>query len=182
MSDSAAEPEPVSADQTPEQPASPAETITIPAAEFEAAKREAQDWKERCLRNQAEFDNVRKRLRKDADEAGTRAVARAMKPLLNEIDNLQRAIEAAKPEAFVEFAQGVSLIRENLRMALSGVGIEPVPCEGIFDPAVHEVIAEEESADVPKGTIVKIHRQGYRVKDQLVRSAQVIVAKPPAAG
>ncbi len=162
-------------------PESAPEFITIPTAEFETAKREAAEWKDRCLRNQAEFENVRKRLRKEADEAATRATARAVKPFLNEIDNLARAVEVATPEAFADFAQGVTLIRENLNGALRGLGIEPVTCEGAFDPSIHEVIAEAEHAEVPKGHILTVHRSGYRLKDQLVRTAQVVVAKPPAA-
>lgn len=158
------------------------ETITILASEFEAAKRESGEWKERCQRNQAEFDNIRKRLRKEADEAGSRAVARAVKPLLNEIDNLGRALEAATPATFNEFAQGVTLTRQNLLSALQAQGIEAVICEGLFDPTVHEVIAEQESAEVAKGTILQVCRAGYKLKEQLVRSAQVIVAKPPVAG
>ena len=157
------------------------ETITIATAEFEAIKRDAVEWKDRCLRNQAEFENIRKRLRKEADEAGSRGVVRAVKPLLNEIDNLTRALESATPEAFGEFAQGVTLIRENLANALKGQGLETIVCEGVFDPTVHEVLAEEEKADVPKGTILSVFRSGYKLKDQLVRTAQVVVAKPPAA-
>ena len=155
------------------------ETITIPVSEFEAAKREAGEWKDRCLRNQAEFENIRKRLRKEADEAGSRGVVRAVKPLLNEIDNLTRALESATPESFSEFAQGVTLIRENLANALKGQGLETIVCEGVFDPTVHEVIAEQES-EQPKGTILSVFRSGYKIKDQLVRTAQVVVAKPTA--
>lgn len=156
------------------------ESITITVAEYEALKRDVAEWKDRCLRNQAEFDNIRKRLRKEADEAGVRAVARAVKPLLNEIDNLGRAIDSATVEGFNEFAQGVTLTRDNLRGALQGQGIEQIPCEGVFDPTVHEVIAEQEDASVPKGTILQVFRAGYQVKGQLVRTAQVVVAKAPA--
>lgn len=179
MSDPAPQPAPAAEQPAPEAAAS-AETITLPVAEFEALRREVGEWKERCLRNQAEFDNVRKRLRKEADEAGTRAVARSVKPLLTELDNLGRAIEAARPEAFAEFAQGVTMIRENLRAGLAGQGLEQVVCEGVFDPAVHEVLAEHEDASVPKGTILQVHRTGWRLKEQLVRAAQVVVARPPA--
>jgi molecular chaperone GrpE len=178
MSNESAQPAP-SSDQTGAEPAA-ADTITIPTAEFESARREAGEWKERCMRSQAEFENVRKRLRKEADEAGTRAVARFVKPILTEIDNLERALAAAQPASFAEFAQGVSMIQANLATALRGAGIETIPCEGVFDPAVHEVIAEAEGTDHPRGTIVKVHRAGYRLKDQLVRAAQVVVAKPPA--
>ncbi|MBA3707869.1 MAG: nucleotide exchange factor GrpE [Planctomycetes bacterium] len=158
------------------------EQISVPAQEFEALKREVADWKERCLRSQAEFDNVRKRLRKEADEAGTRAIARFVKPILNELDNLERALGSATPEAFNEFAQGVTMIRENLRSALANAGIEEVPAEGAFDPSLHEAIAEEERDDIPRGHIAKVHRPGFRLKDQLVRSAQVVVAKPKSPG
>ena len=165
--------------ETPENDAV-VENITIPASEFEAAKRDASEWKDRSLRNQAEFEYIRKRLRKEADEAGARGVVRAMKPLLNEIDNLGRAIDSATPQQFAEFAQGVTMIRDNLKNALVGQGIETIVCEGIFDPTVHEVIAEQESADVPKGTILQVFRAGYKLKDQLIRTAQVVVAKPSA--
>jgi molecular chaperone GrpE len=147
--------------------------------ELDTARRELIELKERWMRAQAEFENARKRLRKEADEAGTRALARGIKPVLDEIDNLGRALEVAKPEAFAEFASGVAMISGNLASALAAQGITAIPCEGIFDPAVHEVIAEVAQAGVPRGTIVTVHRAGYRLRDQLVRSAQVIVAKEP---
>jgi molecular chaperone GrpE len=168
-------------DEQNQQPDAAMDTVTIPIAEFEAARQQTMEWKERCARQQAEFENVRKRLRKEADEAGGRAVARFVRPILDQLDNLDRAIAVANPAAFNEFAMGVSMIRESLSGSLSTSGIEAVPSEGIFDPAVHEVLAEEECADLPKGTIVKVHRSGWKLKDQLIRAAQVVVAKPPAA-
>ncbi|MEK7414714.1 MAG: nucleotide exchange factor GrpE, partial [Planctomycetota bacterium] len=62
--------------------------------------------------------------------------------------------------------------------SLAAAGIEPVASTGLFDPAHHEVLAEEERADLPKGHIVMVHRSGWKLKDQLVRTAQVVVAKP----
>jgi molecular chaperone GrpE len=154
-----------------------------PAAETELDLLRAQvaELKDRQLRMQAEFDNVRKRLRREADEAGTRAVARAFRPLLDQIDNLERALGAATPETFAEFAQGVSMIRDGLVGGLTAAGLSRIVTDGVFDPAVHEALAEEERADLPKGTITGVHRAGWMVKDQLVRAAQVVVAKPAAA-
>lgn len=170
-------------DQTHDEEADQAAEAAAPAApesELDTARREAIEWRDRSLRSQAEFDNARKRMRKEADEAGTRAVARFVKPILDQLDNLERALGVAKPEAFAEFAQGVTMIRENLVAALANAGIETVPAEGPFDPSVHEAIAELETDDVPKGHIAQVHRAGYKLKDQLVRSAQVVVAKPKA--
>ena len=94
---------------------------------------------------------------------------------------VERALSAAQPASFAEFAQGVTMIHANLQTALRNAGIETVSSEGLFDPAIHEVIAEAEHADKPRGTIVQVHRPGYRLKYQLVRAAQVVVARPPAA-
>lgn len=177
------EPAPAPTENAPEAaPAetASAETVTLAVSEYEQLKRDALEWKERCVRQQAEFENVRKRLRKEADESGTRATARTVKPVLTEIDNLERAISAANPAAFSDFAQGVTMINENLKSALAGLGLERIACEGIFDPAVHEVLAEQETADQPRGSIVQVHRSGWKLKDQLVRAAQVVVARPPA--
>ena len=171
-------------DQTQPQPDSPetdqaasGETITIPVAEFEAMRGQVVEWKERCMRNQAEFENIRKRLRKEADEARTRGVAHFVRPILDQLDNLDRALGAAAPESFSEFAQGVTMIRESLSASLTAAGIEPIPKEGVFDPSIHEVLAEEAREGMAKGTILLTHRSGWKLKDQLIRSAQVVVAK-----
>lgn len=163
--------------ETPATDAAPGETITVPVAEYEATRQQVGEWKERCARQQAEFENVRKRLRREADEAGNRAIARFVRPILDQLDNLDRAIAAADPASFAEFAQGVTMIRESLRASLTASGIEQVPAEGVFDPAVHEVLAEEAREGLAKGTIVLTHRSGWRLKEQLIRSAQVVVAK-----
>ncbi|MEK7414363.1 MAG: nucleotide exchange factor GrpE, partial [Planctomycetota bacterium] len=97
------QPEPLPNSPEPEQPASELETLQLQLVE----------WKERCVRQQAEFENVRKRLRKEVDEAGSRAVARFVRPLLDQFDNLDRALAAASPESFAEFAKGVTMIRES---------------------------------------------------------------------
>lgn len=146
-------------------------------SEGDVLRAEIRDLKERLLRAQAEFDNVRKRLRREADESGSRAVARFCKPVLDQIDNLTRALNAANPATFADFAMGVTLTREGLLSALAGQGIEQVVSEGVFDPAVHEVIDETERADLPRGTIISVNRAGFRFKEQLVRAAQVVVAK-----
>lgn len=166
MSDEQTTPEPV--DQT---------TPVPELSETDLLRAEVRELKERLLRAQAEFDNARKRLRREADEAGSRAVARFCKPVLDQIDNLTRALNAADPATFADFAMGVTLTREGLLAALASQGIAQVPTEGLFDPAVHEVIGESERPDLPRGTILSVNRAGFRLKDQLVRAAQVVVAK-----
>jgi molecular chaperone GrpE len=161
--------------------ASDTDASALDLSEADLLRGEIKDLKERLLRAQAEFDNARKRLRREADEAGSRSIARFCKPVLDQIDNLTRALSAADPANFGDFATGVTMTREGLLAALAGQGIEQVVTEGVFDPAMHEVIAEEERADLPRGTIISVHRAGFRLKDHLVRAAQVVVAKPPSS-
>jgi molecular chaperone GrpE len=151
----------------------------IVESELDILRAENAELKERLLRQQADFDNVRKRLRREMEETGTRAVVRFVRPLLTELDNFERAILAANPDAFQDFAMGVSMIKENVDGILSSQGIEPVPAEGVFDPAVPEVIAEVEHPDQPRGQIVEVFRSGYRLGGQIIRAAQVVVARPP---
>ncbi len=158
----------------------PDEEVIIMASEFEKLQSTIAELRDQLMRQQAEFENVRKRLRKTADEAGIRSLARFVRPLLNEMDNFEMAIKAANPEKFNDFAMGVTMIHENVKGVFSGAGIQIVQADGIFDPAKHEVVAEIEQEDVARGQIIEVQRNGYQLNDQIIRAAQVIVAKPPA--
>ena len=157
------------------------EQITISVDEYEQLKNAQTEAREQMMRQQAEFENTRRRLRKTADEAGTRSLASFIRPILNEMDNFEMAIKAANPEKFNDFAMGITMIHENLKGIFSGSGVEIIPAEGVFDPALHEVVAEIEQEGAQRGEIIGVQRTGYKMNDQVVRAAQVIVGKPPAA-
>lgn len=146
-------------------------------SEADMLRAQVQELQQRLIRQQADFDNIRKRLRRESEEAGTRAVVRFVRPMLTELDNFEHALLAANPEKFQDFAMGVTMIKTNLDGLLDGAGISQIPAEGIFDPARHEVLSEIEQADAERGTIVQVARTGYMCGDQVVRAAQVIVAK-----
>ncbi len=155
------------------------EEMTIMASEYETLQHTVTELREQVMRQQAEFENVRKRLRKTADESGARSLASFIRPLLNEMDNFEMAIKAANPEKFTDFAMGITMIHENIKNIFSGAGVEIIQADGIFDPARHEVVAEIEQDDVQRGQIIDVQRNGYQLNEQVIRAAQVIVAKPP---
>jgi len=155
-----------------------AEEPSVPLAEFEELQARYREAVEVNLRQRADFDNTRKRLRRSADEAGNRALAAFIRPVLVELDHLGLAIEHAAAGTSEEFVQGVTMLHENLQGIFTGAGIEQIATDGVFDPAVHEVVAELPS-DEPRGTIIGIQRTGYRLGEQVIRAAQVIVAKGP---
>lgn len=158
-----------------------AESEHMPGDPLTELQQEVGELREQLLRQRADFENARKRFRREADEAGQRAIARFARPILSELDNFDRALQAANPEQFQDFALGVSMTKTNLDNVLSDHGLEKIPCEGVFDPAWHEVLSEVEDADQPRGTIVSVARIGYRLGNQVVRAAQVVVSRLPAA-
>ncbi len=128
-------------------------------------------------RSQADFENYRKRVAKEAAAAQERGAVALAKELLPALDNLDRALEAAADDD--PLLQGVRLVRSELSAALARVGIESFSPEGeVFDPAVHEAVATaaQGACGKPSGTVVEVYQAGYRLRDIVIRPARVVVA------
>jgi molecular chaperone GrpE len=139
-------------------------------------------------RTQADFENYRKRVARDAALAQDRGVARLAKELLPALDNLDRAIEAATlkgtphrggqaGESEDPLLAGVRLVRSELAAALARVGIEAfTPLGEPFDPNQHEAMAQQPVDGAVSGTVAEVYQSGYRMGEQIVRPARVLVA------
>ena len=128
-------------------------------------------------RTQADFENYRKRVAREAAGAQERGVSGLAKELLPALDNLDRAIDAAATDD--PLLQGVRLVRSELTAALTRAGIESFsPAGEPFDPAVHEAVATApQPADgAASGTVVEVYQPGYRLRDSIIRPARVVVA------
>jgi molecular chaperone GrpE len=149
-------------------------------APVEDRLREAED---RVLRAQAELENFRKRSQREFDDARRYREMDVLRDLLPVLDNVRRAIEASGRTADVQtLRSGFEMTAQQLEKLLDAHGCKRIETEGIvFDPAVHDVILEQEVPGAAAGTIVGVASQGYRLHDRVVRPAQVIVARPPAA-
>lgn len=154
-----------------------------PEASVEGPEAELARTKERLLRMAADFDNYRKRTRRDISDAERRVQENLLQVLVQPFDNLERAA------AHADSAQDVKALAEGLRMvlrqfedALSSVGIERIVSLGKpFDPAEHEAVQHVPTSEVPPGAVAQELRAGYRWQDRLIRPALVVVAKAPAA-
>jgi molecular chaperone GrpE len=126
-------------------------------------------------RTQADFENYRKRVARDAAQAQDRGVAKLAKELLPALDNLDRAIEAAAAED--PLLAGVRLVRSELSAALARLGIEAfAPLGEQFDPNLHEAVAQQPVEGAPSGTVAEVFQNGYRVGENILRPARVLVA------
>ena len=126
-------------------------------------------------RTQADFENYRKRVVRDAATAQDRGVAKLAKELLPALDNLDRAIEAAEAED--PLLAGVRLVRSELAGALARAGIESfAPLGEPFDPTRHEAMAQQPVDGAASGTVAEVYQNGYRMGETIIRPARVLVA------
>ncbi|HEY1959474.1 MAG TPA: nucleotide exchange factor GrpE [Polyangiaceae bacterium] len=160
----------------------PAPELTAPS-ELERAQEEAAKLKDMLVRTAADFDNFRKRTRREIDEAKRQSREELLKELLPVFDNLERAIQSAQKATDVKaVADGVGMILKQFEGTLSRAGIARVPTVGtMFDPSMHEAIQQIETDEQPPGTVVAEVQPGYREGERLVRAAMVVVAKPKSS-
>ncbi|HXC24010.1 MAG TPA: nucleotide exchange factor GrpE [Solirubrobacteraceae bacterium] len=126
-------------------------------------------------RTQADFENYRKRVARDAVQAQERGVAKLAKELLPALDNLDRAIEAAEDED--PLLAGVRLVRSELGAALARLGIEAFVSLGeAFDPNLHEAVAQQPVEGATSGAVAEVFQNGYRMGETIIRPARVLVA------
>jgi molecular chaperone GrpE len=152
-------------------------------AELQKARTERQELQDLAARQQADFDNYRKRVERERVETYNRVVAEVVKQLLPVMDNLRRAHEAessagaTESQEFRNFLHGVELISKQLNGVLESLGIEQVPTVGHpFDPHVHEAIATEQTDEFEADMVMQEIVRGYRLGEKLLRPAMVKVA------
>ena len=154
-----------------------------PPDPLEAAKAEAQKFREQLLRTAADFDNFRKRSRREQEDAQRRGKETTLKELLPVFDNLERATASADTAPDVKsVADGLRMVNKQFTSTLDRLGIKRVPTIGQpFDPALHEAIQHIESTEHPAGVIAAEIQAGYSFGEHLIRAALVAVSKGPPA-
>lgn len=148
----------------------------------QALKAERDDLFDRLRRTTADFDNYRKRIERERREGAEYVAADVIRDVLPAVDDLERALSAAKsgdePADATPLLRGVELIHKQLLDVLRRRGVEPLVTVGeTFDPEWHEAILHEPGTGRPEGEIVGEVRRGYRLGQRLLRPAQVRVAK-----
>jgi molecular chaperone GrpE len=148
-------------------------------ADFEKLLADAEQQKEEYLelarRTKADFENFRKRAAADVQAAQARGKVAVAREVIEAVDNLERALEAAEDGAALR--EGVEMVLSGLRETLTRNGIEVVDPKGEkFDPNQHEALSTMPVEGAESGTVVEVMQKGYRLGDQLVRPARVVVS------
>lgn len=142
-------------------------------------KTELETYKDLALRARADLDNYRKRMAREKEDATRYANASFLERLIPILDNFEFGLQAAKSgSSDSAVLDGMMMVYKQLQDFLVGCGVETIDATGQqFDPKLHEAIAQEEHPEVEEGTVIRQVRKGYKLRDRLIRPANVVVAK-----
>jgi molecular chaperone GrpE len=156
-----------------------------PAAQIQILEAKLVELNDQYLRKAAEFENFRKRINREKQEAIDFANQTLLLDLIPIIDDLERAIKSAadagstSPE-FTSLYEGIGMIEKRLVSQLENKwGLKRFDSAGAaFDPTRHEAIMMEKSAEISEPLVDEDFIKGYALKDRVVRSAKVKVLMP----
>jgi molecular chaperone GrpE len=172
-------PSPATAQETVPPTTSPTGDADQVDQDFEAlladAHKEKEEYLELARRTKADFENFRKRVASDVQAAQARGKVAVAREVIEAVDNLERALEAAKDGAALR--EGVEMVLGGLRETLSRNGVEAVDPKGEkFDPTLHEALSTQPVEGTEGGVVVEVLQKGYALGNQLVRPARVVVS------
>jgi molecular chaperone GrpE len=147
------------------------------AAKLQAAEAERDEFKGLAKRTQADFENYQKRANREAVQERRYAHGPLALDLLPILDNLDRAVAAAKQAGEVgPLVQGVGMVQSQYLDALKRHGITRIEAQGQpFDPNLHQAVMQQPS-DQPANSVLQVLEQGYMLHDRVLRPARVIVS------
>jgi molecular chaperone GrpE len=153
--------------------------ITALETQLAQTKAELEKFRDLALRSSADLDNYRKRMSKEREEAIKFANSSFLERLIPILDNFEFGLEAARTASSpVSILEGMKMVQKQIQDFLSSAGIEMIDATGQhFDPQLHEAISQEESKQVPDGIVIRQLRRGYKLRDRLIRPANVVVSK-----
>jgi molecular chaperone GrpE len=164
-----------------------AEDVEADLSALEDTKRERDEYLDLAQRTRADFENFRKRAAVETTAARVRGKVELAKDLVGVIDNLERGLQAASldPQAALAgeadaegpLEQGIVLTYRELHAVLQRAGVVSFdPAGEKFDPTWHEALQTRPEEGVDAGAVVETLQKGYRIDDQLIRAARVVVS------
>jgi molecular chaperone GrpE len=152
-------------------------------SEVEVLEKKIAELEDKYLREHAEFENIKKRMEKEKAQAIAYAhegFARDLLSVIDALDNASASVadkEEVTPEMFEQLKEGIDLTISQFAKVFEKHGVELVSMENGFDPNYHEAVMKVDSPDHKEGEVVQVLQKGYKIKDRLLRSAMVSIAK-----
>lgn len=164
------------ATQTQAEPEEKPDTLGLP--DLKKLKAERDQYYEQWLRANAELDNSRKRMQREAEQAARYQDIPLIRNLMPAFDNLGRSIAAAEKDGNVEnLLTGLRMVAKNVEEVFAKHSAKVIPTVGeTFDPNMHDALMQVPTADHPPMTIIQEVERGYTLHERVIRPAKVIVA------
>src|SRR2546428_4819376 len=152
----------------------PESAESTPRDEFAELRRQNEELLTKLKYLQAEFENYRKRVDRDAATVVKFAHELLLSRLLPIVDEMDAAAALLEGKA----GEGVRMVRDNLVKVLQEVGLQEIPAKGrVFDPYEMDCLEQLPDPEVKDGTVKAVVRKGYRLHDRVLRPAQVLVVQ-----
>ncbi|MGI0516624.1 nucleotide exchange factor GrpE [Treponema denticola] len=158
--------------------------VLSPEKRIEELEAKCRDWQDQYLRKAADFENYRKRMIREKQEAIDYANGNLLLDLVQVLDDFDRAIDAGKTQggesANNAFVEGVVMIKNQMVSMLSSkYGLSYYPAKGeAFDPNLHEAVSMIQSPDVKEAVVGEELQKGYKLKERVIRHSKVMVLMP----
>ncbi|MGD9131732.1 MAG: nucleotide exchange factor GrpE [Candidatus Bathyarchaeota archaeon] len=154
------------------------ETVKKLSEELEAEQEKSKQYLNRLKYLQADFENYRKRVEKEVQEAVQRSNEQLIACLIGVLDDLESAIQAGETtENKAALLEGIRMVHKNLEKLLENEGLERLECVGqAFDPRIHEILAQIPTKEHESGTVLEEARKGFMFKGKVLRPSIVKVA------
>ncbi len=156
--------------------------LTLLQAELDEGLREREQYKNMAQRSQADLVNYRRRAAEEIADARERANSQLLTRMLSVADDLGRALEHIPEDAVAPgWLDGLLLVQRNLENVLEAEGLSKIETATgqPFDASEHEAVFFDPDSGAEEGTVVQVIRVGYRLRERVLRAAQVSVSRPP---
>ncbi len=158
--------------------------VTLEGSEFKELEEKAQkanEYWDRFVRLNAEFDNFKKRSARERGEAvkyANEALLERLIPTLDHFEMAMAAVNNAQDNSMASIKMGIEMVHNQLKSTLKEAGLQEIDALGKeFDPIWHEAVSQKETDEAKEGEVIEQARKGYKLNDRLIRPANVIVAK-----
>jgi len=169
----------------PEQGEGDRTFVEIPLQKYQDLQEQAQErdeYLQQLRKVTADYDNYQKRMRRKRDEEKKFAARDVVKSVLPVLDDFDQALPDEDGEQD-ELVTGMRMIYDKLVDVIEEQGAEQIDETGVaFDPNCHEAVTYVEDEQADGQEVAEVLRKGYRMHDQVLRPARVVIAKPPQSG
>lgn len=151
--------------------------LTQAKGKIKELEEKVEEYENKLLRAQADFENYRRRVRLDQEAAQKYRAQSLISDLLPALDNFERALQLeAKDEQTKSLLQGMEMVYRQVLQAMEKEGLEAIEAVGKeFDPTLHQAVMQVEDENYESNMVVEELQKGYKLKDRVIRPSMVKV-------